>query len=64
MIGLRHKIALQAGFDNYRDYMFQARHRFDYGPDACEAFHRAAEEVCVPIYRKLGFDAEGAERFG
>jgi oligoendopeptidase F len=53
MIAARHKIAQNAGFDNYRDYMFKAKHRFDYTPADCEAFHRAAEEVCVPVYRLL-----------
>src|ERR1700761_5184241 len=29
---LRHKVALNAGFENFRDYMFQALGRFDYTP--------------------------------
>jgi oligoendopeptidase F len=62
MVEVRHKMARNAGFDNYRDYMFKARHRFDYGPEDCEAFHRGAEEVCVPVYRKL--NAERAEALG
>jgi oligoendopeptidase F len=62
MIQLRHSIARNAGFDNYRDYMFKARHRFDYGPEDCEAFHRGAEEVCVPVFRKL--NEERAEAMG
>ena len=53
MIRLRHRVALNAGFDNFRDYAFTSMHRFDYGPEACEAFHQAAEEVCVPLYRQL-----------
>jgi len=53
MLGLRNEIAGNADFDNYRDYMFKAKHRFDYTPADCEAFHRAAEEVCVPVYRQL-----------
>jgi oligoendopeptidase F len=59
MIRLRHQIAVNAGFDNYRDYMFKAKHRFDYTPTDCEAFHKAAEDVCVPVFRKL--NAERAE---
>ena len=46
MLAIRHQIALNAGFANYRDYVFVAKHRFDYSKD-CEDFHRAAEEVCV-----------------
>ena len=53
MIGLRHRMARNARFENYRDYMFTAKHRFDYAPADCEAFHRAAEEVCVPVFRAL-----------
>ena len=30
MIEVRHQIARNAGFDNYRDYAFKAKHRFDY----------------------------------
>lgn len=53
MVKIRHQIALNAGFENYRDYAFKAKHRFDYTPEDCEAFHRGAEEVCVPVYRQL-----------
>ncbi len=53
MIELRHNVARNAGFDNYRDYMFKAKHRFDYTPADCEAFHQGAAEVCVPVLRKL-----------
>jgi oligoendopeptidase F len=53
MLDLRRKIGAKAGFDNYRDYMFKAKHRFDYTPEHCAAFHRAAEEVCVPVHRAL-----------
>ena len=53
MLAIRHQIALNAGFDNYRDYAFVAKHRFDYTPKDCEDFHRAAEEVCVPLSRTL-----------
>jgi len=62
MISLRKQIAANAGFDNYRDYMFKAKHRFDYTPKHCEDFHKAAEEVCVPLYRTL--NAERKELLG
>ncbi|TVQ54330.1 MAG: M3 family oligoendopeptidase [Phycisphaerales bacterium] len=62
LIKLRHQMAQNAGFDNYRDYMFKAMHRFDYTPEDCEAFHRGAEEVCVPVYRKL--NEQRAETLG
>jgi oligoendopeptidase F len=56
MVKVRHQIARNAGFDNYRDYMFKAKHRFDYTPKDCEAFHRGAEQVCVPVMRTLNVE--------
>jgi oligoendopeptidase F len=49
---LRHKVALNAGFENFRDYMFQALGRFDYTPQDCYAFHAAIETEIVPILRE------------
>ncbi|PWK77793.1 oligoendopeptidase F [Mucilaginibacter oryzae] len=49
---LRHTIALNAGFENFRDYMFQALGRFDYTPQDCYAFHAAIETEIVPILRE------------
>ena len=48
MIALRQQIAHNAGFANYRDYMFRSMGRFDYGPDDCKTFHRAIERAVVP----------------
>lgn len=50
--GLRHKIGVNAGFENFRDYMFQALGRFDYTPQDCYAFHEAIEKEIVPILRE------------
>ena len=50
--GLRHKVALNAGFENFRDYMFQALGRFDYTPQDCYSFHQAIEKEIVPILQK------------
>ena len=49
----RHQIALNAGYDNYRDYRFQELCRFDYGPGDCAAFHTAVEEIVVPAVGEL-----------
>ncbi len=62
MIELRAEIANNAGFNNYRDYMFTCRHRFDYTPADCVAFHRATETICVPLMRAL--NARRAEALG
>ncbi len=46
---VRHQVALNAGFENFRDYMFQALGRFDYTPHDCYKFHEAIETEIVPI---------------
>lgn len=49
LLKLRHQVALNAGFENFRDYMFQAMGRFDYTPHDCYKFHEAIELEIVPI---------------
>jgi oligoendopeptidase F len=51
LIAMRHQVALNAGFENYRDYMFQALGRFDYTPQDCYHFHEAIEKQIVPILK-------------
>jgi len=53
MLTVRGAIAGNAGLDDYRAYAFKSKHRFDYTPEDCFAFHRAAEEHCVPVIREL-----------
>jgi oligoendopeptidase F len=50
---LRHQVALNADFDNFRDYMFAAMGRFDYTPADCFAFHDAVADTVVPILNQL-----------
>ncbi|MBC7567599.1 MAG: M3 family oligoendopeptidase [Pedobacter sp.] len=52
LIVMRHQVALNAGFENYRDYMFQALGRFDYNPQDCYHFHEAIEKQIVPVLRE------------
>lgn len=49
MLLLRNQIALNAGFDNYRDYKFCEYHRFDYTPADCKKYHEAVEHLIVPL---------------
>ena len=49
LIILRQKIAKNAGYNNYRDYMFSAMGRFDYKPKDCFDFHNAISKKIVPI---------------
>jgi oligoendopeptidase F len=53
LIKQRHQIALNAGFANYRDYMFRRMGRFDYTPEDCTQFHAAVEQVVMPAVREL-----------
>ncbi|MDQ6918082.1 MAG: M3 family oligoendopeptidase [Candidatus Dormibacteraeota bacterium] len=62
---VRQQIARNADFKNFRDYIHVEKHRFDYTPDDCYAFHAAVEEKVVPAAarildrrrQKMGFDA-------
>lgn len=45
---LRRQIAQNAGFADYRDYVFREKNRFDYTPADCETFHDAVAAKVVP----------------
>lgn len=49
----RQQIAANAGFENYRQYIWQSRHRLDYTPDDCLEFGRAIEQACVPLLDRM-----------
>jgi len=44
----RQSLARNAGFANYRDYIFEDKHRYDYTPTDCETFHSSVEQTFVP----------------
>ncbi|HEX9046403.1 MAG TPA: M3 family oligoendopeptidase, partial [Verrucomicrobiae bacterium] len=56
LIKLRGQIAKNAGFDNYRDYAFRQKCRFDYTPEDCLKFHAAVEHVIMPAVREIQAD--------
>ena len=60
MLALRHQVALNAGFANYRDFQHARMQRFDYTPKDCERFHEGAEKVCVPLLRRLNRERAAA----
>jgi oligoendopeptidase F len=62
MLELRGQISANADLADYRAYMFKAKHRFDYTPTECEAFHRAVQDACVPLLRTL--NARRADALG
>jgi oligoendopeptidase F len=49
----RHELAKNAGFDNYRDYMFQSMGRFDYTKESCFDFHEAVAQKVVPLVKEI-----------
>jgi oligoendopeptidase F len=53
MVKIRHALAREAGFDNYRDYAFAAKYRFDYTPRDCARFHASVEQAVLPAIRRL-----------
>ena len=62
LIDLRQQIAKNAGFDNYRDYMFAAMGRFDYTPKDCFSFHDAIAQEIVPIINS--FEQKRKDKLG
>lgn len=64
LIHKRHQVALNAGFSNYRDYIFVEKGRFDYTKQDCFDFHEGVKKYVVPLVdtinkkkkKKLGLD--------
>jgi oligoendopeptidase F len=53
LLKLRQQIARNAGFENYRDFMFRKLGRFDYKPADCVQFHDAVADEIVPAVREI-----------
>lgn len=49
----RQQLAVNAGFDNYRDYKFKELGRFDYTVEDCFRFHDAVREHILPLHQAL-----------
>lgn len=60
LIQLRHNIAINAGYKNYKDYRFSELGRFDYTPQDCLNFHSAVKETIVPVLNKLNEQRKAA----
>lgn len=52
-LSLRQQVAKNAGFENYRDYIFAEKYRYDYTPQDSYSFHDAVEQTFVPALREL-----------
>jgi oligoendopeptidase F len=53
MYALRQQAARNAGFADFRDYVFPAKYRFDYAPADVERFHHAVEESVAPAVERV-----------
>ena len=49
----RHQMAKNAGFDNFRDFKFQALGRFDYSAEDCLNFHDSIISEILPLVDEL-----------
>ena len=58
LVKLRHRIAENAGFTNYRDYKFVEMGRFDYSAADCLEFHQAVEKQVLPLVNEI-YEAHG-----
>lgn len=53
LVELRNQIALNSGYDNYRDFKFDALGRFDYSKEDCFAFHESISTEVIPIAKEI-----------
>ncbi|MEZ5053648.1 MAG: M3 family oligoendopeptidase [Chitinophagales bacterium] len=53
LLKIRHQMALNAGFENFRDFMFAELGRFDYDVAACEQFHHAIKTEVIPLVNEI-----------
>lgn len=53
LIEKRHQLAINAGFDNYRDYKMKEMGRFDYSVEDCKNFHASIKSEIVPLVKTM-----------
>lgn len=53
LVRLRHRVARNAGFPNFRDFCHRRNDRFDYTPRHCFVFHDSVEGVVMPAVRRI-----------
>jgi len=49
----RHQVALNTGYENYRDYRFAELGRFDYTKEDCFQFHEAVKLHVMPLVNQI-----------
>ena len=50
---IRKKMAKNAHCKDFIDYIFLAKHRFDYSPSDCENFHESIEKLVLPLQKEM-----------
>ena len=53
LLSKRNQVALNAGFQNYRDFRFAELGRFDYKKEDCYQFHEAVKLHVMPLVNQL-----------
>lgn len=53
LLSMRHQIALNSGYENFRDFKFQALGRFDYEVEDCYDFHRSIKTEIIPLVNEV-----------
>jgi len=53
LFSLRIQIAKNSGYENYIDYIFKDKHRFDYTPEDCKNFHESIEKIILPLQKEI-----------
>lgn len=56
LVQLRHKIAVNAGCADFREYKFKALGRFDYSIEDCLNFHDSIAELIVPLVKEMNVE--------
>ena len=62
LTSLRNQIAKNAGYKNYRDYMFDFLGRFDYTVKDCFDFHQSVTKEILPVIEN--FDRDNQQQMG
>ena len=53
LLKMRHQMAINSGFENFRDFKFRALGRFDYEVQDCCDFHDSIKTEIVPLINEL-----------
>ncbi|MBL7728918.1 MAG: M3 family oligoendopeptidase, partial [Dinghuibacter sp.] len=53
LVQQRHQMALNAGFENFRDYKFKDLGRFDYTKEHCFQFHEGVRLHALPLVNEI-----------